>query len=56
VNLLPNQPFQGTACKRRSALLRAAYAAPERRRWEPESNSRTQAVGAIGSGRRIMAT
>jgi hypothetical protein len=33
VNLLPNQPLQWTASKRRSASLRAAYAAPERRRW-----------------------
>jgi hypothetical protein len=45
--MTPNHPLQRTRRKRRAA---------ERERWAPEGNSRTQPVGAIGSGRRIMAT
>lgn len=30
---MPNKPIEGTAIKRRYALLRSAYAAPHRRRW-----------------------
>jgi hypothetical protein len=55
-----NRPLQPTV---ESALrflsipssLRSSAAA-ERHRWATESNSRTQPVGAIGSGRRIVAT
>ena len=58
----PNPRFEGTRCQRgcfsftaRRFHLRCGRA-PQPARWAPESNSPTQPVGAIGSGRRIMAT